>query len=119
MSDHRHPVDPERVAAAAHDALSADQARQLGELLTIVAEPVRTRILSALHASEPMCVGDIALALDLSEDAVSYGLRMLRSHGLVVREARGRMGYYQLTEGPNRAALTEALACLRRLTTET
>ena len=31
------------------------------------------RILTALLAAEELCVGDLALALEVNEDAVSYG----------------------------------------------
>jgi ArsR family transcriptional regulator, lead/cadmium/zinc/bismuth-responsive transcriptional repressor len=51
------------------------------------------RILTALLAAKELCVGDLALALGVNEDAVSYGLRVLRRHGLVQRRAAGRMGF--------------------------
>ena len=119
MSDSRHPVDPERVEAAARSGLTADEARTLGELLDIIGEPVRARILTALRVSEEMCVGDIALALNLNEDTVSYGLRVLRANGLVDREPRGRMAYYRLADGPKRVPLVDALARLRELSERT
>ncbi len=89
MSDHEHPVDPDRVARAAARAIGPDDARAVGELLDVVGDPFRMRILSALHAAGELCVGDIALALDLSEDAVGYGLRVLRGGGLVRRDPPG------------------------------
>lgn len=115
MSDHKHPADPARVAAAREGALSGREAREVSEQLGVISEPVRVRILSALLAADQICVGDIALALDLSEDAVSYGLRVLRANGLVTRERRGRMVYYRLAGGPERTPLTEALKSVERL----
>ncbi|MDP9401645.1 MAG: ArsR family transcriptional regulator, partial [Actinomycetota bacterium] len=58
------------------------------------------------------CVGDIALALDLSEDAVGYGLRVLRGRGLVRRDPRGRMAFYALADGVRQGELLDALAQL-------
>lgn len=112
MADHKHPVDPERVERARRAQLTRAEAEELSALLGIIGEPVRARILSALAAGEEMCVGDLAMALDLSEDAVSYGLRILRERGLVKRRAAGRLGYYRVVDGPRREPL---LIALRRL----
>ena len=90
MADHPHPVDPDRVAAAGGEALPAADAAAIGALLTVLADPLRVRMLSALLVSKEMCVGDLALALGATEDAVSYGLRLLRTAGLVRRRREGR-----------------------------
>ncbi len=116
MTDHGHPVDPDRVTAVQHEALSASEAEAMGGLLTVLADPLRARILSALLATQEMCVGDLALALGASEDAVSYGLRLLRTAGLVRRRREGRMGYYRLRDGAAREALEASLSRLRHLT---
>ena len=115
MTDHPHPVDPDRVAAARERGLPLEQARALDALLSLLADTVRTRILVALHETGEMCVGDLALALDVSEDSTSYALRLLRTAGLVVRRTEGRMGYYRLRDGNTGAAVAEVLACLRTL----
>jgi DNA-binding transcriptional ArsR family regulator len=62
----------------------------------LLADPVRARILFALSGVERLCVGDLALALEVSEDAVSYGLRMLRTAGLVTFRKEGRVVFYSL-----------------------
>lgn len=87
----------------------------MGALLTLLADPLRTRILSALLVTEELCVGDIALALSVSEDSVTYALRLLRTAGLVVRRREGRMGYYRLRDGDARVELQASLERLRRL----
>jgi DNA-binding transcriptional ArsR family regulator len=112
---HGHPVDPGRVQAARAGQLTSDHAQQLGTLLGVLGDPVRARILTALVTVEELCVGDLALALEVNEDAVSYGLRVLRRHGLVQRRAAGRMGFYRLTDGQTRSALIEVLQQLREL----
>ncbi len=65
-----------------------------------------------------MCVGDLALGLDISEDNISYGLRILRSHRLVERRAVGRLAYYRLADGPRREPLRSALVRLGALTAD-
>jgi len=60
---HEHPVDPERVAHARARGLSAEDAADWRGLLSLLADPVRSRILYALDEVEELCVGDLALAL--------------------------------------------------------
>lgn len=87
----------------------------MASLLTLLADPLRARILGALLTTDEMCVGDLALALDATEDSVSYGLRLLRTAGLVRRRREGRMGYYRLRDGQAREALADAFTTTRRL----
>ena len=96
---HEHPVDPQRVAAARQRLPSAEEGDRLTSVLSIIADPTRARLLYALDVVEELCVGDLALALSITEDAVSYGLRVLRTAGLVTRRKEGRVVYYRLTEG--------------------
>lgn len=116
MTDHSHPVDPDRVAEARAQGLSRDEASELHALLGVIGEPIRVRVLVALLAVEELCVGDIALALDVTEDATSYALRVLRERDLVERRSEGRMGFYRLADGPRREPLLSALERLTELT---
>jgi DNA-binding transcriptional ArsR family regulator len=109
---HEHPVDPARVAHARSRGLSNEDAGRLVSLLSLLADPVRARILYALDEVEELCVGDLALALGATEDSVGYGLRLLRTAGLVATRKSGRVVFYRL--GPDfPAALREH--CLRQL----
>ena len=110
--EHEHPVDPARVGKAKAALISAEEAAQLAGLLGLLSDPVRSRILMALGASERLCVGDLALALEVSEDAVSYALKLLRTAGLVTFQKEGRIVFYQLA-----ARFPHELAehCLRQL----
>ena len=96
--DHPHPVDAERVTAARADGLAADDAQRLSALLSLLADPVRLRILYVLELVDELCVGDLALALEASEDSVGYGLRLLRTAGLVQTRKAGRVVYYRLVD---------------------
>jgi DNA-binding transcriptional ArsR family regulator len=114
--DHAHPVDAERVAQARARVLAAEDAGRLSGLLGLLADPVRSRILSALDHVEELCVGDLALALDVSEDAASYGLRLLRTAGMVQNRKVGRVVYYRLADEFPEPLLAH---CLRQLITLT
>jgi ArsR family transcriptional regulator, lead/cadmium/zinc/bismuth-responsive transcriptional repressor len=111
---HDQPVDRERVAAARAGVLSVEDAGQLAGLLGMLADPVRSRILFALVTAGELCVGDLALALEVTEDQVSYGLKMLRLAGLVFSRRDGRMAFYQLADGFPHPLLEH---CLRQLLT--
>lgn len=99
MLDHEHPADPERVRAARERLIDADEAARLAGLLGLMADPVRARILYALDLVDELCVGDIALALQASEDSVGYALKLLRTAGLVTTRKQGRMVMYRLSDG--------------------
>ena len=81
-------------------------------MLSLLADPTRARVLYALDVVDELCVGDLAMALEVSEDAVSYALRLLRTAGFVASRKDGRVVYYRLAEG-----FPEPLRehCLRRL----
>jgi len=116
VTDHGHPVDPDRVATARAKVISRDTAGQLAGLLGLLSDPVRSRILFALNAVPELCVGDLALSLDATEDAISYALRMLRTAGLVRFRKDGRVVFYALAEGFPHPLLEH---CLRQLLTIT
>lgn len=96
---HEHPVDAERVMHARARGLSAEDAGRLAALLSLLGDPVRARILYALDEVEELCVGDLALALDATEDAVGYALKILRTAGLVATRKQGRVVFYRLAQG--------------------
>jgi DNA-binding transcriptional ArsR family regulator len=112
--DHDHPVDAERVAAARAGVLPIAEAGRLAGLLGMLADPIRSRILFALVAAGELCVGDLALALEVTEDQVSYALKMLRLAGLVSFRKHGRMVFYRLSDGFPHPLLEH---CLRQLLT--
>ena len=96
ITDHDHPIDPVRVARAQDRLPTLEDASRLTSLLSLMADPVRIRLIYALDVVEELCVGDLALALGVSEDAVSYALRLLRTAGLVVTRKEGRVVYNRL-----------------------
>ncbi len=89
-----HPQNPDLSQARNH-CLTPDQAQQMAEFFSRLGDPNRLRILSLLAQSE-LCVGDLALALEMSESAVSHQLRVLKSSRLVTYRRQGRHKFYRL-----------------------
>jgi len=109
---HEHPVDPVKVEHARRRGISAEDASRLSSLLSLLADPARARILYALDLVEELCVGDLALALEISEDAVGYALKLLRTAGLVRTRKQGRVVFYRLADRFPEPLLEH---CLRQL----
>jgi ArsR family transcriptional regulator len=78
-------------------ALSAPVAERLAELFGALGDPTRLRIISALLAGERN-VGDIALAVGMTQSAVSHQLRGLRQIRIVRATKLGREVYYALDD---------------------
>jgi DNA-binding transcriptional ArsR family regulator len=95
---HEHPVNPERVAAAREQLIAPGDAADLAELFRVLGDPVRAQVVSALSGGGQLCVGDVALAIDASENTVSYALGVLRRARLVERQRRGRAISYRLAD---------------------
>jgi DNA-binding transcriptional ArsR family regulator len=102
------------VRAARAAVLDPAEAERLGRLLSLLSDPVRSRILFALVAVDELCVGDLALALGVSMDQASYALKQLRSAQLVQTRRDGRVIYHRLAEGFPHQLLEH---CLRELLT--
>ena len=111
---HEHPIDAAGLAAARQSLIDREDAGRLAGLLGLIADPVRSRVLFALSSVPELCVGDLSLALDVSEDAVSYALKLLRTAGLVAFRRDGRLVFYRLSDAFPHQLLGH---CLRQLLT--
>lgn len=81
-------------------------------LLKLLADP--TRLISALRSGE-LRVNELALAVGLSESAVSHQLRLLRTGRLVTYRKVGRTVNYRLLDEHVTTLLETALAHAREL----
>ncbi|GGM09728.1 ArsR/SmtB family transcription factor [Nakamurella endophytica] len=109
---HPHPIDPARLQRARDHLPSLEDVARTSSILSLLGDPTRARVLYALDIVDELCVGDLALALDSSEDAIGYALRILRTAGLVMNRKQGRVVYYRLASGFPEPLLDH---CLRRL----
>lgn len=115
--DHAHPINAAALEQARAGVLSSDDGVRLARLLRLLSDPVRARLLFALVSVDELCVGDLALALgDVSEDQVSYALKLLRTANLVQTRRDGRVVNYRLADGFPQQLLEH---CLRQLLTIT
>ena len=109
-----HPLDPAAVTHARAAGLAQVEAERLSDLLALLADSVRLRILFCLVAVDELCVGDLALAVGVSLDQASYALKLLRTAGVVQSRRDGRVIYYRLADDFPHQLLDH---CLRRLLT--
>ena len=79
------------------NAYECNEVKRLGELLKLLSEPNRLKILCNLGL-ECRPVSDIVSATGLSQTNVSFHLRTLREAGLVKPERRGSFIYYCLPD---------------------
>ncbi len=85
------------------------------DVLAVLAEPTRRRIVEALRRSESS-VGDLVGVLEMSQPAVSKHLRVLREAGVVSVRTAAQQRIYRLEPGPFRE-LDAWLTPYRRLWT--
>lgn len=67
----------------------------LSGLFSALSDGTRLKILSALSIT-PMCVNDLAAALDLNQTTVSHQLSRLRTAGAVDSRRQGRISFYSI-----------------------
>ncbi|CAN5922566.1 hypothetical protein BH23ACT10_BH23ACT10_29520 [soil metagenome] len=102
---HEHPIDPQRVEVTRQRVLSAEEGERAAMTLRLLGDPVRARIVSALAETDELCVGDLALVLDVSDSSISHALRLLRTAGVVRNRRDGRVIYYRLADPMARQVL--------------
>ena len=92
------PVHPDIVKKVAADMPDEDDLIDVAELFKAFSDPTRARIICALTRSE-LCVGDLAVLLDMNQSAVSHQLRILKQARLVKTRRDGKVRYYSLDDG--------------------
>ncbi|MEA3399611.1 MAG: metalloregulator ArsR/SmtB family transcription factor [Armatimonadota bacterium] len=83
----------------------------LAQLFSALGSDTRIRILQEL-GERPLCVGALAMRLEMTQSAISQHLTVLRNAGLVESDKRGSYVHYSRTEDARercRAALDSVL----------
>ena len=70
---------------------------RMAELFKVLGDPTRMKILYALLEGE-LCVGDIAVVLEMTQSAVSHQLKCLKDASLVRSRRAGKNIYYALSD---------------------
>ncbi|MER3434864.1 MAG: ArsR family transcriptional regulator [Leptolyngbya sp. ERB_1_1] len=97
LSCEAHLVHLENVRQVQQAVLSVSQAQRMAEFFTVLTDPNRLPILSALALQE-LCVCDLADSRKDGESAVSHQLIALRAMRLVNYRREGRNSYYRLAD---------------------
>ena len=87
--------------------LQPEVAERLADAMFALATPSRLQILASLRAG-PLTVSQIIREVGMEQSAVSHQLRVLRDHGVVTVERRGRERLYTLGDGDVSALLDHA-----------
>lgn len=90
-------VDPSQVCDARTVLADGAQVRRAAGVLGALGELNRLSILLALRHAGDLCVSDLAVAVGMSDSAVSHALRLLRAHGMVSAHRHGRLVRYRVT----------------------
>jgi ArsR family transcriptional regulator, lead/cadmium/zinc/bismuth-responsive transcriptional repressor len=91
--------------------VSLDEAGRLARLFKIFANETRLRLLHALVREKEMCVGNLAIALQMKPQAVSNQLQRLVDRGILASRRDGTSIYYHIVD-PCVPVLLERGLCL-------
>jgi DNA-binding transcriptional ArsR family regulator len=89
-------IDPDQVCDATAVLADDEGLRHSAAVLDALGDVGRLSILLALHHAGDLCVSDLAVAVGMSDSAVSHALRLLRMHGMVTAHRDGRLVRYRV-----------------------
>ncbi len=91
---HKHNENEEQVISCMPSQL---QCNEVAEAFKLISDGTRLRIVWLLcHCEE--CVGNIAAAMEMTDQAVSHHLRLLKKSGIIVSRRDGKEIYYKLAD---------------------
>lgn len=79
---------------------------ELTDHLSVLAEPIRVRLLSALH-TEQLAVGELVRVVQLPQSTVSRHLKVLRNSGWVKSRSEGSASFFRMNRDDVEDAATE------------
>ena len=80
----------------------------LAELFKVFGDSTRIRILYALF-DEELCVGDIAVKLNMTQSAISHQLKILKQSRLIKNRRDGKTIFYSLADDHVRSIIDQGL----------
>lgn len=98
-------IDQGRVEAARSLLVTTEESTQIADAFSLLSDPGRVRVLFALLETGEACVCDLAEMVEMSPSALSHGLRLLRTAGVVTNRRDGRMVRYRLADSHVRLLL--------------
>jgi DNA-binding transcriptional ArsR family regulator len=101
-------------SVTSHTPVTAQRAEHIARVMAALATASRVRILGRLR--EGSCtVGELTIAVEMAQPAVSHQLRILRDLGLVVGRRDGRTTAYSLYDSHVATLLDETLRHIEHL----
>lgn len=91
---------------------TVNEADGLGTLFKALSDETRAKIMYCLGRDE-LCVCDVANILNMSVQAVSHHLRLLRALRLVKYRRDGKLSFYSLDDDHVQSLIAQGLAHLR------
>lgn len=102
------PAENAAVRIAREKMLGDELIYDVADFYKMFADSTRIKILYTLLEQE-LCVGDLVLALNMTQSAVSHQLKTLRQSGLVKFRKDGKTIYYSLDDEHVSVLLTQGL----------
>ncbi len=90
------PLDPAAVASAEEQMLPPREERRMRQILEVLCDATRVKIVRALSKDNTMAAGDLAHVIGRSRSATSQHLKVLRDVGAVVSNRNGNVVRYSL-----------------------
>jgi len=103
-------VDAAKVAMVRAALPPEEAVEELADVLGLLGDPTRLRLLLAMSEAGEMCVCDLAASTGIAESTVSHALRLLRAHRVVQVRRAARMAYYRLADANVRLLVETAVA---------
>ncbi len=105
---------PDKIAQARRGMAAELELLDAGDLLKVLGDPTRIRLIAALLTVE-LCVCDLSELLAMSQSAISHQLRILRQSRLVRYRREGKNAFYSLNDEHVRAIVEMALRHVREM----
>lgn len=94
----RSYIDHDKIQSLRGELAERTDIERHSNLLAMLGDPTRFKILYCLSQSRELCVCDISDILDKDVSAISHQLRRLRDRGIVRNRREGSTIYYSLAQ---------------------
>lgn len=93
--------------------LGSSEFAPLAELFKAFSDETRLKIMNQLATVEEMCVGDLAMKLEMTDSAISHQLKILKQAHLVKGRRDGKLIYYSLDDNHVKTMFLQGLEHIR------
>ncbi len=105
-------IDAEAIKKVKKKMPEVEKLYELSDFFKVMGDGTRIQLLWALEEGE-MCVGDLAVLLEMTKSAISHQLKVLRLSKLVKTKKIGKNVYYSLDDEHVKLILEKGLEHIR------